>query len=461
MPGSTVPFEPARLAQARRLRGYLKSDLATAVGVTPAAISQFEGGLTNPSSATLARLALALRVPSAFLAPGRRIATVSEDETNFRSLRSTTKVQRSQARAQVELLAELVATCETYLTFPEWDASLALRGQDPEEAANELRERWALGVGPIANVVTLLEAHGVVVARLPASDRVDAFSCVVGGRPFVLLASNKQATDRSRFDAAHELGHLLLHPDPLPGLGQAEVEAHRFAAAFLMPRLAITAELPPSPSLPRLLELKLRWRVSIQALIRRGFDLGTYSEASYRRAYQRMGSLGWRMAEPGDIGPPEQPQLLSRATQMLRSRFGEDVLSSRMELPGEDLEALMSMVASEKPEVALPPSDDVLRAGLIRKLDPVRFPGMSGKMAAVVSYILETRFAEPAIAELVVTHDGYVLGAREGDSGANELIGSRGDLDRNLVGLLNSTPDLTEEEIALFGRLQRERIVRW
>jgi Zn-dependent peptidase ImmA (M78 family)/DNA-binding XRE family transcriptional regulator len=461
MPASGVPFDRDRLAQARRLRGYLKSDLAAAVGVTPAAVSQFESGLNKPSAATVNRMAIALRIPADFLAPRRPVVVVAEDETNFRSLRSTTKVQRSQARALVELLAELVAICEEYLTLPAWDGSISARGQNPEEAAIELRERWSLGQGPLSDVVGLLEAHGIVVARLPASDRVDAFSCLVGGRPYVLLASNKQATDRSRFDAAHELGHLVLHPDPLPGLGSAEIEAHRFASAFLLPRVSITAELPPSPSLTRLLELKGRWRVSIQALLRRGFDLGIYSEAAYRRAYQQIGRRGWRTDEPGDVGPPEQPQLVKRAADMLTSRYGDDFLATRIRLPADDLAALMSMLSSERPEVELAPTDDILRAGLIRKLDPRRFPGMSGKMAAIVGYVLEERFTEPAIAEIAVMSDGFVLAAREGDSGANELLGTRRDLDRNLVTLLTATPDLTEGEVALFGRLQRARITRW
>lgn len=82
-------------------------------------------------------------------------------------------------------------------------------------------------------------------------------------------------------------------------------------------------------------------------------------------------------------------------------------------------------------------------------------------MAAIVGYIVDEPFAEPAIAELVVTSDGVVLAAREGDTGANDMIGEKADLNRNLVNLLNATPDLTEDEIALFGRLQRERIKRW
>ena len=39
-------------------------------------------------------------------------------------------------------------------------------------------------------------------------------------------------------------------------------------------------------------------------------------------------------------------------------------------------------------------------------VDPARFPGMSGRMAAILGYILEAPFSEPVIAELVVTSDG-------------------------------------------------------
>ena len=139
--------------------------------------------------------------------------------------------------------------------------------------------------------------------------------------------------------------------------------------------------------------------------------------------------MGWRVIEPGDLGPPERPVLLARAADMLRDRYGDELLVRRLQLPADELAKLLSMFASEVTQVTLPETDDTLRARLIRKLDPSRFPGMSGKMAAIVGYILEARFADPAIAELVVTSDGFVLAAREGDTGTNELIGERSDLD--------------------------------
>jgi hypothetical protein len=97
---------------------------------------------------------------------------------------------------------------------------------------------------------------------------------------------------------------------------------------------------------------------------------------------------------------------------------------------------------------------------LVEKLRPDRFSAMSGKMAAIFGYILDERFSDPAISELVVTSDGFVLAEREGEVGANDMIGSEADLNRNLLDLI-SAAGLTEAEIREFGRLQRGRITRY
>jgi hypothetical protein len=101
-----------------------------------------------------------------------------------------------------------------------------------------------------------------------------------------------------------------------------------------------------------------------------------------------------------------------------------------------------------------------MREALVDKLRPARFTAMSGKMAAVVGYILEERFSDPAISELVVTSDGFVLAQREGEVGANEMIGEEADLNRNLLALIEAA-GLTEDEVREFGRLQRDRIRRY
>ena len=101
-----------------------------------------------------------------------------------------------------------------------------------------------------------------------------------------------------------------------------------------------------------------------------------------------------------------------------------------------------------------------MREALTDKLRPDRFTAMSGKMAAIVGYILDERFSDPAISELVVTSDGFVLAQTEGEIGANDMIGAEADLNRNLLSLIEAA-GLSDEEIREFGRLQRERIRRY
>jgi len=101
-----------------------------------------------------------------------------------------------------------------------------------------------------------------------------------------------------------------------------------------------------------------------------------------------------------------------------------------------------------------------MREVLIDKLRPDRYTAMSGMMAAIVGYILDQRFTDPAISELVVTSDGFVLAQSEGEVGANDMIGEEVDLNRNLLTLIEAA-GLTQEEIQEFGRLQRRRIRRY
>ena len=129
-------------------------------------------------------------------------------------------------------------------------------GTDPETAAEIVRQEWGLGTKPIPNLLHLMEAKGVRVFSLAQECReVDAFS-LWRKQPFVFLNTQKSA-EHSRFDAAHELGHLVMHwHHELPQGKQVEREANDFAGALLMPASGILANVPRNPTLPQLLRLK-------------------------------------------------------------------------------------------------------------------------------------------------------------------------------------------------------------
>ncbi|MFI1734908.1 helix-turn-helix domain-containing protein [Streptomyces acidicola] len=322
-------FDPARLAQARSLIGMTKRRLADELGVTPAAVSQYEMGTNRPRPDLLPRLAEILDVPLTYFLAGRPHARLDPSAAHFRSLRSTRAYQRAKAVAFTEQVWELTYALEKRVQLPVVDLPGFAGGEvhpgtdlpsDPASAARALRVAWGLGNGPIAHLVRRLEAHGIVVVT-PQRDEdlrsVDAFSTSRLPRPLIVLTPNR--TDdvyRHRFSAAHELGHLILHGDTNPGDITQEREADTFAAEFLTPRESILPELPARADLHKLSQLRDGWGVSVHSLLYRCRELGLLSDSSASRAYQRLHGL---QGQPGFAPEPlagyagEQPALLSQA----------------------------------------------------------------------------------------------------------------------------------------------------
>lgn len=307
-------FRPERLTLARELRGLTKTSLAEQIQKTPAAVSQFESGRARPEPGTLAALALALRVPAGFFARAGGREPVPTESAYFRSLRSTTQSRRRQLLSRAVLACELVDLLEAEVEFPPATVPQVTAPprtpEDIEGVAEDVRSAWDLGLGPIRNLVALLESRGILVLKLSQEETdVDAFSVRSRQRPLVFLVMAKDSTSRTRMDGAHELGHLVMHHDAAPGSTAMEREANRFASAFLFPREHFLNEGPRSLNWGLMWDLKRRWGVSVAAIIRRAFDLGMIGEATYRRGFMHLNKTRQRKRE--DHEPPaEEPTLL-------------------------------------------------------------------------------------------------------------------------------------------------------
>lgn len=356
-------FDRTRLRIARELRGYSQVQLAREAGsVTSASVSQFENGYARPAATTLRRLSVALRVPLAFFATPAR--PVQDESINgfFRSLRSTSPRERSRALAYVQLAREFTFELEKFVALPELDLPRVKQPladetlhEDIESLAGNVRRRWGINPGPIDNVVRTLERHGIVAIRFRVGlDGVDAFSVAFASRPVIALGADKGQRDRSRFDAAHELGHLVMHyPDQI-GSKVIETQAHQFAAAFLMPEADIIDELPARADWPELMKLKARWNVSIAALIMRAKTLGVMDDRTYNQAWKTLSVRGWRRHEPGDLGPPESPVLLQRGLQVAaEAGVTFETLIQRAGLPESEIRTLLGNLGDHRPRVEL------------------------------------------------------------------------------------------------------------
>lgn len=307
--------------------------LAKLVGVQPRSISAYEKGEFAPSDDALAELARHLRFPVSFFS-GPDLDVPDTRSASFRALSRMTAGERDAALGAGALALTLNDWLDAYFQLPAPDLP-DLHGEEPEAAAEIVRSAWSLGYRPIANLIHLLELKGVRVYSLTQDTRnVDAFSFWRDGTPFVFLDRSTTA-ERVRFDAAHELGHLVLHKHGGPVGQDAETQANAFGSAFLMPASSVFAAVRHAVTLPRLIQLKKKWGVSVQALAYRLWKLRVLTDWQYRSMCIEMAP--YRRTEPEPM-EHEASQVLGkmfatlRAEGLTKSRVARELSISRADL---------------------------------------------------------------------------------------------------------------------------------
>ena len=329
----TRGFIGERLLEAREARGMSMAELAGIVEVSRAAISLYEKGQTTPQAKVLIGLANTLNVPVQFFLIKK--PETAQDTLFYRSLQDVSKADRNKAERKYEWLKSITAYLRGFVRFPtpnlpSMDLPQELHSIDSglvEEAATKTRRHWGLGDGPISDVMLLLENNGVFVSKSVFDTlKMDGYSALDrnSNTPYIIIAYDKGSAVRSRFDLAHELGHLVLHQH-LPSqavrnpknLRVIERQAHEFAAAFLLPEKAFAADIQ-MVTLDALLPLKRRWGVSIGAMLHRVGDLGWITEHDNKRLWINLSKRGWRTNEPlDDVLEQERPRLLRNAIELL------------------------------------------------------------------------------------------------------------------------------------------------
>jgi Zn-dependent peptidase ImmA (M78 family)/transcriptional regulator with XRE-family HTH domain len=350
-------FDPQRLRIARQLRKLTRTALAEQVEVSPAAVGQWETATARPKPQTLLQVADVLDFPVAyFAASGRELPEFKTDLSFFRSLRKSSQADREAALAHAALISELVEVIERHaklpaLTIPEHPLPIDAPPEQIDEVACAVREHWGLGEEPIENMLRQLELHGAVAVRLGLADEgIDAFSWPGPAHPVVILDSGKGNKARSRFDCAHELGHLVMHRHAGARAADRALEkqAHGFASSFLLPASRLHQEWPTGRlNWRELVALKQRWQMSLGALLYRAQDVGLMTATTYESAMKYMSRAGWRKHEPGELGPPERPRLLRRAAEVLdQTGIDAERLAELAHIPIEEVRMYLTMPAA-------------------------------------------------------------------------------------------------------------------
>jgi Zn-dependent peptidase ImmA (M78 family)/transcriptional regulator with XRE-family HTH domain len=315
-----------RLKQARVMRQLSLRDLSDELhgAVSHVALAKYEQGLMRPSSDVLTRLCSALgQPPDFFFRPER----VSVEKVSFRKRKSfgakETEALLESVRSRLEnyLEAEELIGDTAKLAPKLRDLPTTCERADIRGVARSVREAWGLGDEPIPNLVQLLEDHGVRVVEVDEPSR-KFDGCQIEGHDAIATGLRpKLSVARKRFTIAHELGHVLLNkwirkfrlPDD-----EADKKMNLFASEFLLPEAVLRryfSQSRTSITIQELVTLKLRYGISIEAIVYALRALGIIGQNVYERFYRQIVPK-WKAAncEPGDeqLKDDEIPQRFRR-----------------------------------------------------------------------------------------------------------------------------------------------------
>lgn len=376
--GGIQGFQNGRLSQVLAARRLSQAQLASMVGVSPATVSKWRAGTQAPERDALERLANVVNVATEWFT---RLPATKVSPPLFRSNASAHVAARGMLEARMEWAQDIAVALSEFVDYPALNIP-SREFTDPEEitleeieiAACECRDLWRLGRVVVQDLALAVEGAGIVLIReetgIAQIEGLSAWSEVLD-RPLILLSADKDNGYRSRFDLAHELGHLILHrhikyPTERDRHKLLEQQAHRFAGAFLLPAELFASEVRTPVTLDDLLLLKRRWGVSAAAIIMRLHALEIIDEDSKQALFKRRSARWGARSEPGDEDrAPEQPRLLRRTIDLLVNEnvMPIDAIPRHLGLAAYDVEMLAGL-----PEGYLQGKDNVVQLARLRTI---------------------------------------------------------------------------------------------
>ncbi|MEL7738225.1 XRE family transcriptional regulator [Citromicrobium bathyomarinum] len=368
-------FKPLRLTIARNARGLKQNELALEIGRSSATVSKWESVdySHSPDENDLRALSAALGVEANWFFK----ELVSENSASFfRSLRSELKSARDKTAAKLIFSYDIYDAASDHIEFPYVDVPeiegigdyKTLTSDQIDRIADQVREYWGLGDGPIDDIITIIENAGIIVTDdFLVSEKLDGVSRWFSDRPVMLLAKDKNTGVRRRFDAAHELGHIVLHRNVsaeqlVEDWHLIEDQAMEFASAFLLPSSSF-AHSVRDVNLDSLANLKPIWKVSIAAMLMRLRALNLIDADQSKNLWKYYSYRKWRGGEPHDDQIAfEQPINLGAAINMIAEGGVADfqLFMAKVGLLPDDISSLtgvsketFSVIAKSKPRLRL------------------------------------------------------------------------------------------------------------
>lgn len=288
-----VQQPPRTLLEATRiLRGVTQSDLAAALGVTQSMVSLLQSGTQRAPAALVTDIAAMLDMPEGLLrrpSPAPHIGHLLRPSLPRMAL-NMVLAEVTMAHAHVDLLLDSVPA----------DLDSKPHG-DPDELAQELRERWTVASGPISGMISTLEEHGITCVYRHLSDLgVAAISSTAASGRTLMFIDTAASRLEVAWSLAHELGHLVLTSDPSK---DQEARADAFASAFLLPESNLRADDSLGSSMSLGAEAS-RYGVRPRQLALRLRDLKMITQTQFRQLIHEATEIGEEQPKSTMLGRP-------------------------------------------------------------------------------------------------------------------------------------------------------------
>lgn len=318
----TGNVNPNMIILAREARGLSQAELAEKIGMSATNLSKIERSDIGISQEVLESIADITHYPFHFFTqPG----DIAPENLSYRKREHVAQKLITPINAQVNIIRKQVQFLTRALNIdtPTLPSIAVTDKQSPAKIATKLRQLWNIEEPVINDVAKLLEKKGIVISSFNfGTDRVDSRSILTDDKQSIIFFNSALLGDRQRFTLAYELGQLIMHTfNVVPFDIDISHEANEFAAEFLMPEKAIKSDFKDGVTIPKLGELKRKWKVSMIALLYRSDDLGLLTPNQKRYLVQQFNQLKIRRREPLELDIPiEQPHLMRKWIADYRSK---------------------------------------------------------------------------------------------------------------------------------------------
>lgn len=339
--------------------------VASELQVSKQAVSKYERGISLPSSQISERIIEFYGITNSYLTKDSISGELFQSPLFFRTKKSTKIVEKEMASIYIKWVYEIMneSNIDRFVqevNLPKFSDSLSIA-----QKAMELRKEWNMGLGPINNLVEIIEANGINVVSIDTSKiSCDAYSQFIGNVPIIIINKNIGSAVRWRFNLAHELGHLVLHSKLNPNIlesndeyNRIESEANEFAENFLLPADSF-GKCVMSDKLEYFLALKKEWKVSVAALLYRCGRLDIIQSKRIIQLQRQISVRGWRVDEPLDneMEYEKSNRFQKIVLEQLYDKSSTDEFLTKLRLPFFSLDNILGLNKEyfEKLGVTLP-----------------------------------------------------------------------------------------------------------